>query len=347
MSVSLAARLEDLWYGRRAGGWLLAPLAFLFALGAALRRRAYRHGWRRTYRVRVPVVVVGNLTVGGTGKSPLVAALATTLRRRGFRPGILTRGYGVSLKTPRNVTVDSDPAQVGDEARMLARDTGLPVVASVDRVAGAEALVARGVDVIVCDDGLQHYALHRDVEIVVIDAVRGLGNGRLLPAGPLREGSARLASVDAVVLHGAQSAQAAEASPWRGRDGVWLMQLVPEAARNLCEPRRWCALEQFRGQRVHAVAGIGHPARFFAVLRAAGLEVIEHPFPDHHAFVATDLDFGDSLPVLMTAKDAVKCRSFAQASWFELPVIAQLQPDGGESLVDRIVARLNNATGRP
>lgn len=340
MSVSLAAHFEELWYGRRRGGWLLAPLALVFAVGAALRRSAYRHGWRRTHRVGVPVIVVGNLTVGGTGKSPLVGALAVLLQRRGFRPGILTRGYGASLKAPRAVTADSEPAEVGDEARMLARDTGLPVVASVDRVAGAAALVARGVDVVVCDDGLQHYALHRDVEIVVIDASRGLGNGRLLPAGPLREGPERLATVDAVVLNGAASLEAPEASLWRGREGVWLMHLLPEAARNLREPRTWRALEHFRGQRVHAVAGIGHPARFFSLLRASGLELIEHPFPDHHAFVATDLDFGDSLPVLMTAKDAVKCRSFAQASWFELPVIVQLQPDGGETLVDRIVARL-------
>lgn len=346
MSASLDAYLQGLWYARRPSGWWLAPLAFVFAVGAAIRRHAYRQGWRRTYRVGVPVVVVGNLTVGGTGKSPLVGALAMALRRRGFRPGILTRGYGASLRTPRRVGTDSDPGEVGDEAGMLARDTGLPVVASVDRVAGAEALVAEGVDVVVCDDGLQHYALHRDVEIVVIDASRGLGNGRLLPAGPLREGPERLATVDAVVLNGAPSPQAAETSAWRGREGVWFMQLVPEAARNVREPRTWRSLEQFRGQRVHAVAGIGHPARFFALLRASGLEVIEHPFPDHHAFVAADLDFGDSLPVLMTAKDAVKCRSFAQASWFELPVIAQLQPDGGESLVDRIVTRLNDATGR-
>lgn len=340
MSVTLAARLEKLWYEGRGGAWLLAPLSLLFALATALRRSAYRYGWRRVHRVGVPVVVVGNLTVGGTGKSPLVGALATGLHRRGFRPGILTRGYGSTQRAPRRVSSSSDPADVGDEARMLARDTGLPVVASVDRVAGARALVSLGIDVIVCDDGLQHYALARDVEIVVIDALRGLGNGRLLPAGPLREGPNRLADVDVVVLNGVDSPAAAEASPWRGREGVWAMRLVPEAARNLCEPRHWRSLEQFRGERVHAVAGIGHPARFFALLRAAGIEPIEHPFPDHHAFVAADLEFGDSLPVLMTAKDAVKCRAFAQASWFELPVIAQVQPDGGESLVDRIVARL-------
>lgn len=340
MRASLAARLERLWYADRGGSTLLAPFALLFAIGTAVRRHAYRRGWRRVHRVGVPVVVVGNLTVGGTGKSPLVAALALGLRRRGFRPGILTRGYGAADEAARRVSADSDPVQVGDEPRMLARDTGLPVVASVDRVAGARMLEADGVDVIVCDDGLQHYALARQFEIVVVDALRGLGNGRLLPAGPLREGPERLASVDVVVLNGVESVTPAERARWQAREGLWTMRLIPEAARNLLDPREWRALEHFRGQRVHAVAGIGHPARFFATLRAAGIEPIEHPFPDHHAFVAADLDFGDGLSVLMTAKDAVKCRAFAQASWFELPVVVHLQPDGGESLVDLVVSRL-------
>lgn len=337
MSRPLAVRLEGIWYEGRAGAWVLAPLSLLFAAGAALRRQFYRLGLRRAQRMTVPVVVIGNLSVGGTGKSPLVAALAMGLRCRGRRVGVLTRGYGARLARPVRVDRDSDPAAVGDEAHMLARDTGLPVVASPDRVAGARELIAQGVELILCDDGLQHYALARDFEIVVIDAARGFGNGRLLPAGPLRERATRLASVDAVVVQGEPAMALAH---WRGRLGRWTLQLVPEAARGVSDARRWIALERWRGARVHAVAGIGRPARFFAMLRAAGLEPIEHPFPDHHAFVAADLDFADGLPVLMTAKDAVKCRAFAGDQCWEIPVVADLQPAAGAALLDRIEALL-------
>lgn len=333
MTTATERWLEGVWYDGRAGAWLLAPFSLLFSWGAAVRRALYRSGWRRAYRATVPVVVIGNLSVGGTGKSPLVASLAQSLRARGLRVGILTRGYGAKVGAPIRVSRESTPTEVGDEPVMLAISTGAEVVVSPDRAAGARALEAQGVEVILCDDGLQHYGLARDLEVVVIDAHRGFGNGRLLPAGPLRESPARLDTVDWVVINGGE---VANRPPWQGRAGTLVMQLVPEAARGVADPVRWQSLEALRGQPVHAVAGIGHPARFFATLRAAGLEPREHAFADHHAFTAADFVFGDEHPILMTAKDAVKCRSFADARFWEIPVTTRLSPDGAKALVDAI-----------
>lgn len=333
MSSTTARWLEGVWYEGRTGALLLAPLSGLFALGAAARRFLFRSGWRRAYRARVPVVVIGNLSVGGTGKSPLVAALATLLRSRGIKLGILTRGYGSAVRSPTRVMRDAQAAEVGDEPLMLATSTGVEVMVAADRAAGARALEALGVEVILCDDGLQHYALARDLEVVVIDARRGFGNGRLLPAGPLRESAQRLESVDWVVINGDE---AGGKTPWQGRAGTVVMQLVPEAARGVADPLAWQSLERWRGETVHAVAGIGHPARFFDLLRAAGVEPIEHAFDDHHAYTAADLAFGDDRPVLMTAKDAVKCRGFADARCWEIPVATRLLPDGARSLVEAI-----------
>lgn len=338
MSRAVARWLEGVWYQGRRGAALLAPLAAIFAVVVGLRRSLFQRGLRPTYRASVPVIVVGNLSVGGTGKSPLVALLARLLRARGLRPAVLTRGYGVHIDAPTLVTADTDPQRVGDEPVMLSMATGVPVMVSPDRAAGARALEALGIDVILCDDGLQHYALARDLEIVVIDAARGFGNGRLLPAGPLRETPARLETVDWVVVNG--NAEGSTPMPWRGRAGTLDMQLVPEAPRNVREPRQWRSIESFRGATVHAVAAIGHPSRFFAMLRAAGLELIEHPFADHHAFSAEDFAFGDTRAILMTAKDAVKCAAFADARFWEVPAAVRLGPDGGVGLVESIVGVL-------
>ena len=333
MASATTRWLEGVWYEGRAGAALLAPLSAVFAAGAAFRRFLFQRGWRRAYRPRVPVVIVGNLSVGGTGKSPLVAALARLLRSRGLQPGILMRGYGAAIREPTRVTRESDASSVGDEPVMLAVSTGVEIMVSPNRAAGARALEALGVDLILCDDGLQHYALARDLEVVVVDARRGLGNGRLLPAGPLRESAQRLESVDWVVTHGGEVG----ASPaWQGRAGALVMQLVPEAARGIVDPLRWQSLEGWRGQVVHAVAGIGHPNRFFEMLRTAGLQPIEHAFDDHHAFQAADFSFGDDRPILMTSKDAVKCGSFADARFWEIPVATRMWPDGARGLVEAI-----------
>ncbi len=292
------------------------------------RRQRLRH---TAEALPVPVIVVGNIAVGGTGKTPFVIWLVERLREWGWRPGVISRGYGGSApQYPFAVCADSDPSHCGDEPLLIARRCECPVVVAPDRVAAARALLAQSaVDVIVADDGLQHYRLGRDLEICLVDGARGLGNAALLPAGPLREPPQRLREVDLVVANGPGWDDAA-LRPLR-------MQLHSEQAHNLLSGAAQ-PLAAFRGRRVHAVAGIGRPARFFEMLRAAGIDAIEHPFADHHAYVPAELAFGDALPVLMTEKDAVKCGAFAAPAWWAVPVCAQLDP------VD--AARVQESTAR-
>jgi len=331
--------LESVWYDPtgRQGRWL-QPLAMLFGGVVALRAAAFRRGLLHGVHPGVPVVVIGNLTVGGTGKTPFTIWLARELRARGRAPGILARGYGGSGHGPRWVDAGSDPREVGDEPTLLRAATGAPVVVSAARPAGAALLRAAGVDLILCDDGLQHLALARDVEIAIVDGTRGLGNGRLLPAGPLREPAARLAGCDFVVINGSAGPGAAAVGATRARRGVFTMQLVPGQARRLTGDREELALESFRGAPVHAVAAIGNPARFHETLRAAGLRLIEHAFPDHHPFDPQELRFDDDHPILMTSKDAVKCRGFADSRMWELPVTAQIEPEAGRAIVEHVMA---------
>jgi tetraacyldisaccharide 4'-kinase len=317
--------LERVWYGQAPGGAWLRPLALLFGGVAAARRAAFRRGWLASGRAGRPVVVIGNLTVGGSGKTPLTAWLATALAARGVRVGIASRGHGGSARGPLEVTPASEPAVVGDEPLLLARRTGARVVVARDRLAAARAL-APAVDLILADDGLQHYRLARDLEILVVDGVRRYGNGRLLPAGPLREPARRAAGVDIVVANGGTA-----------RAGELAMTLVPQAVVPLDGGAR-SALAAWRGRRVHALAGIGDPARFFATLRAAGLDVIEHPLPDHAPIRAADLRFGDGLPVLMTEKDAVKCASFPAAGLAYLEVAACFTERDADELLSRVLA---------
>jgi tetraacyldisaccharide 4'-kinase len=261
----------------------------------------------------VPVIVVGNIVVGGAGKTPLVIALIEALRQRGWKPGVVARGYDGSANSPRLLDAQPDPTVVGDEPALIRVQTGAAVAIGADRVAAARLLLAEGVDVIVADDGLQHYALARDVEVCVIDGVRRLGNGHLLPAGPLREPETRLHEVDFVVCNGGEP-----------RAGEIPMRLALASAISIAHPGRRMPLARFSGQHVHAVAGIGHPARFFDALRAQGIEPIEHPFPDHHRHAVSDFDFGDDHPVLMTEKDAVKCATFTREHWWRVPVTPEL-----------------------
>ena len=300
------------WYEPNPIELLLAPLGWAVALFTVLRRAAYRVGLRRSRQVGCPVVVVGNLAVGGTGKTPLVIAIAKLLTRHGLRVGVVCRGYrGSASRWPRKVRPDSDPGRVGDEAVLLSRRTGGPVAAGVNRIAAARILVRRSrCDVIVSDDGLQHLRLARDVEIVVVDGERRHGNGRCLPAGPLREPLGRLASVDLVVVNGA------------AREGELDMQLVAGDATSLSDAQKTRPLESFRGAPVHAVCGIGHTERFFRTLESHGLTIIRHPFPDHHPFSESEIRFADGAPVLMTEKDAVKCERFADARHWHVPVEA-------------------------
>jgi tetraacyldisaccharide 4'-kinase len=308
---------NPIWYGRHPLGLVLAPLSWLYCLVVQLRRLGYRKGWIASRRLPVPVVVVGNLTVGGTGKTPAVLKLAELLRARGWNPGIITRGYGGrgghGSVVPRRVPPDGEPADFGDEPVLLARRSGCPVVAGPDRVAaGALALTGGDLDILLADDGLQHYRLARDIEIAVVDGARGLGNGRCLPAGPLREPRGRLDTVDLVLTNGGDPG------------GGYGMRLIPGAAVHLREPAVSRPIADFIGRPVFAVAAIGNPERFFAMLRGLGLEVEGRAYPDHYSFAPSDLEAWPLGPVLMTEKDAVKCTRFAGEDHWFLPVQAEL-----------------------
>ena len=312
------------WYRRGLLAWLLWPLSLLFRVAVFFRRMLYAVRVLKSVHPGVPVIVVGNLTVGGSGKTPLVIWIAEFLRGEGWSPGIVSRGYGAALGAPRAATVASAASEVGDEPILISRRSGCPVWVGPDRVQVAALLRSahKDVDVLVLDDGLQHYAIRRDLEIAVADA-RGLGNGFLLPAGPLREPQSRLRSVDAVVSHG---------SAIKG----YSMKLEGSQVHRMTDARERRVLESFAGQKVHAVAGIGDPNRFFLHLAGAGIKVLPHPFPDHHAFAPRDLEFGDELPVMLTEKDAVKLRSAARPHWWVLPVSAKLDPAFGDWLAGKL-----------
>ena len=317
------------WQDRSWRARTLIPLGLLYCSVAMLRRQAYRRGLFKVYRAGVPVVVVGNITVGGSGKTPLITRLVELAREGGWRPGIVSRGYrGQAQDWPRRVDPDSDPFQVGDEPVLLARRCRCPVAVDPDRPRAVALLLEEGdCDLILADDGLQHYRLGRDLEVAVVDGSRRLGNGLCLPAGPLREPPDRLKTVDLVVVNG------------RAREGENAMELVGEEAVNLIDPDERRPLGDFRG-RVHAVAGIGNPQRFFAYLEQQGLRIIPHPFADHHPFTPEDLHFGDGRPVLMTEKDAVKCLRGVRPQFWYLPVTARLDPE----FESRLLARLDTLT---
>ncbi len=330
----------EFWLRPTALSGALLPLAWMFRAATAVRRGLYRRRVLASIRLGVPVIVVGNLIVGGTGKTPLVLALVDELRRAGYHPGVITRGYGGRSRAPAQVSAGEDPAKAGDEAVLLARRGGCPVYAGADRAAAARMLLRLHpqCDVLVSDDGLQHYRLARDLEISVEDA-RGHGNGWMLPAGPLREPARR--HVDARVVN--EAAHAFRLSELE-REGPWFrMSIQPQHFYALEAPGIPLSAEQFTGRRLHAIAGIGEPARFFSLLRAMGLHAAEHAFPDHHAFRAEELDFAACDAVLMTEKDAVKCERLARKDtrrgWYALQVGARLDP----SFFDFILTRLRGA----
>lgn len=306
--------IEELWYGESAYSTLLTPVSWLYAVAMLLRRLLYASGIVPVQRVPVPVIVVGNITVGGTGKTPLIIWLAQFLKQQGYRPGIVSRGYGGTVKHwPQQVRPDSNPYLVGDEPVLIAQRTHCPVAISPYRYHAAKALTEHtDCDLILCDDGLQHHALYRDIEIAVVDGGRQFGNGRCLPAGPLREMVRRLKSVDLVVGNGVSG------------KSQYLMEYLPLPPRSVQDEGRQCDIAAFAGQPVHAVAAIGNPERFFSYLRGQQLNITKHIFPDHHPFKPEDLKFDDGLPVLMTEKDAVKCREFAGPNCWYIPIEAKM-----------------------
>jgi len=324
--MSVQTWFNRMWYERAAPPWWLKPLALTYGALAGSRRLLYAKRLQRSARMPVPVVVIGNLSVGGTGKTPLVCWLCARLTERGFHPGVVTRGYGGRLPDVRLVGRSDDPAVVGDEPLLLARRTGAPVAVGRDRPAASQLLVNAGCNVVLSDDGLQHYALARDCEIVVIDGERRFGNGWLLPAGPLREAPARLASADAVVMNGGEVTS----------DGALRMRLDAERVLSVIG-NLGKALAEFAGSTVHAVAGIGNPERFFSMLRAHGLDVIAHALPDHARLQAGDIAFGDERAVLMTEKDAVKCAGIAGPKHWYVPVTASFDAADSERLIDIVM----------
>jgi tetraacyldisaccharide 4'-kinase len=333
--ASKGSQTPSYWYDGSAIPFAARLLAPVYGAVVALRRGLYRRGWRKRHALPVPVIVVGNVTAGGTGKTPLTIALVDRLRDAGWKPGVASRGYGrEEAKVPRWVEASTPTALGGDEPVLIAWKTGVPVRVDADRVAAGKALVEAGCNIIVCDDGLQHYRLARDIEIEVVDAQRRYGNGRLIPAGPLREPAERARDCDFRVVNLGQASADPSALASCGF-GEWAMQLHIDSAQPLTGGRAR-ALSHFRGQRVHAVAGIAHPQRFFDMLRAHGIGVVPHAFADHHAYQAADLRFGSELPVLMTEKDAVKCKAFANEWHFSVPLSADLPAAFWVNLLDRV-----------
>jgi tetraacyldisaccharide 4'-kinase len=316
--------LEDSWYREMYIAPWFTPLSMLYVDIVRLRRWLYRIGLLKTSQFPVPVIVVGNLTVGGTGKTPLVIWLVEQLKQKGYKPGIVSRGYaGKTAGSPQSVNAESNVAQVGDEAILLARRCACPVVVDPDRPAAVRHLLSQhACDVIISDDGLQHYALARNIEIVVVDGQRRFGNGYCLPTGPLREPLERLRQVDFVVVNGGSDII----------EGEITMQCQGDQLVNLLNGNRK-GLRHFADQPCRAIAGIGNPKRFFSQLANAGVTCETLAFPDHHTFSAEDLQFSDHKPLLMTEKDAVKCAAFAQAHHWYLPIDAELPDTFGTSLL--------------
>jgi len=324
--------LAESWYGAARWPFVLAPVALLYRMLVGIRRTLYRLGVLRSTRLPLPVVVIGNIAVGGTGKTPLTLWLAERLAAAGHRPGVVCKSYAAQADSPRLVTAADPPEVRGDEAVLLASRLTCPVWSGPDRVQTALAMHAAHpeVDVILCDDGLQHYALARDAEIAVIDAKRGFGNGLMLPAGPLREARSRLRGVDAIVLNGDHEVHTPTGIP------TFRMWLTGERWRSVSDVQQVADSTRFIGSRVAAIAGIGHPARFFEHLRKQGLEFSPHAFPDHHRYVSAEIASLEADYVLMTEKDAIKCARFPDARMWMLPVSAEID----HKLLGVILARI-------
>jgi tetraacyldisaccharide 4'-kinase len=330
--------LTALWYGDSSLAILLQPFAFVYGGLVALRIKAYRSGLLRRHRVAAPVIVVGNLTVGGTGKTPFVAWLAAKLAGTGCKPGIVSRGYGATHgREPVMVTRESEVAEIGDEAFLLARLTGAPVCVAADRAAAARRLLTEtDVDVIIADDGLQHYGLARDLEFAIVDGERGLGNRRLLPAGPLREPVGRLSEVDFVLINGGTDAV------YSDQPAGFRFTLDPREAVSLDESSR-CDLDSFRGAKAWAVAGIGNPQRFSGMLESHGIDPVVVDVPDHGRAPLARLRERETWPILMTEKDAVKYPdSPVEDAWY-VPVDLQMPVELEASIMKCIQSLLIDA----
>lgn len=323
---------EQVWYANHPLALPLIPFSLLFCGAVRLRRYLYQKALLRSHRPPVPVIVAGNISVGGTGKTPLVIWLVQQLKAAGMNPGVVSRGYGGQAKQwPQRVEADSDPRLVGDEPVLIARRGGCPVAVAPQRIDAVNFLLEQAdCDIIISDDGLQHYALARDMEIALLDGVRGYGNRYCLPAGPLREPVSRLQEVDFIITKGASA------------PGETVMQYKMHDAVGVTDAKQVQSLWQLRGQRLHVLAGIGNPDPFFQTLRAQGLDIIPHRFPDHHAYSAQEIHFPDNLPVLMTEKDAVKCTRIASERHWYVPVEAILPTPFATDILKRLAELRQN-----
>jgi len=323
MASSSSSFIIRSWYQGAFWLYLLLPLNLLYGLITFLRKFLYQRKILKSYRAKVPVVVVGNITVGGTGKSPLVAYLVESLTEMGFKPGVVSRGYGASISKDdvREVLASSTVSEVGDEPLMLKRRVGCPLFVSPVRSLAVQALEAQGCDIVITDDGLQHFALERDIEICVFDGERKWGNGHLLPMGPMREPLSRIESTDFIVMNGAEWS-----APIQPKRASFRMDLEATDLQAL-NSEKAVPLGDFNGMKVDAIAGIGNPERFFSTLVAHGLLVESHAFSDHHAYSISDVSFSNGRPLVMTEKDAVKCMGFNLKDAWYLPVSAQLSGD--------------------
>jgi tetraacyldisaccharide 4'-kinase len=313
--------LQKIWYQpHHPLSYLLLPFSALYRIVLWVKHGIYVCKIKKATYLPVPTIVVGNLTIGGTGKTPLIILLAHYLSQHGYKPGIISRGYGGKPRTlPLPVTPESDPLEAGDEPVLIAQKTGCPVVVDPHRVRAAQYLLANyACTILLSDDGLQHTALGRHIEIAIINGRRGFGNGRCLPAGPLREPIERLKNIDFVVVR--QDKKNIKVR-W---PQAHAMQVMPRKPYHLLDPEKILPADWIIQKKVlHAVAGIAHPDAFFEQLRALGFSIIEHPFPDHHAYTAQDIDFGPEATIIMTEKDAVKLKKFARNNHWCLPVIAE------------------------
>jgi len=335
MAASISEFVTKSWYQGAYWLYLLWPLYFVYRLATLLRKCLYQFRFLKSYRAKIPVVVVGNITLGGTGKSPLVAYLVESLTEMGFKPGVVSRGYGaiISPDEVREVNVNGLVSEVGDEPLMLKRRVGCPIFVSPTRALAVQALEKKGCDIVITDDGLQHYALDRDIEICVFDGERKWGNGYLLPMGPMREPLTRINTTDFVVMNGADWA-----APKQPKITTFRMDLEASNLRALNDEQT-LPLSELKGKEVDAIAGIGNPERFFHTLATQGLLVESHGFSDHHAYTQSDVCFDGDRPLIMTEKDAVKCRMFnLQEAWY-LPVSAKLSGDLATQIVTALKSK--------
>ena len=317
--------LVNSWYHPHPIRWLLLPISTLYCITIWLRKQAYQIGLFKQHQRTIPVIIIGNITVGGTGKTPCVIWLAKQLIAAGFRPGIISRGYGGRANSyPQHVTPQSDPAIVGDEPVIISRHTHCPIAVAPQRIKALDYLLKQhDCTVIIADDGLQHTALGRDIEIIVVDGQRLFGNGLCLPAGPLREPLSRLKHIDFVIYNG-------------DHDHEFNMAITQGMAVNLIDNTLTQPLSYFSDHTVHAIAGIGNPDRFFEQLTKQGLTVQQHPFADHHNFQASDLAFGDDIPIIMTEKDAVKCQSYATKNMWFIPIEATISGKLDQKIIQKL-----------